>query len=385
MQAKQVQRNKAKVILIRTNSLVSDPRVNKETQSLLEAEKYEVFVLAWDREARGGFVPKNLMKVKSFSLKTSYRSFRLVLYLPIFWVWVFLQLISNQPRVVHSIDEDTIVPAYLYKKCFPRKTRLIFEVCDMYSQALYPSKRLFQILRILLRNFEVIFASKADRLITATEFQAQTLGQNHLVTVVPNYPDFSFVSQELIRRPKTVKSGQFRLVHAGTLRRDYGLELLCKACEGLDDVELIFAGRLSERDLARAVSERPNTQYMGELAYEQALVLEATADAIPILCDPKRKAALHASPNRLFEAMMFGLPVIVSSNLRSASQIVSNSDCGIVVGYDVDAVRKAIVFLKENKKRADAMGRNGQQAFRNAYNWKNTERKLLEAYSSLRT
>ena len=61
-----------------------------------------------------------------------------------------------------------------------------------------------------------------------------------------------------------------------------------------------------------------------------ALGLEARSDAIVALYDPLVLWNNITLPNKLFEAMMCGVPIITNI----ATEIVNETQCGIIVDYD---------------------------------------------------
>lgn len=92
---------------------------------------------------------------------------------------------------------------------------------------------------------------------------------------------------------------------------------------------------------------------------------------------------LESYPTKMFEYMAMGIPVIVS-NFPLYRQIVDKYNCGVVVDpLDTGAVSRAIAFLVENPKVASEMGKRGQIAALNNFNWKSEEVKLLEFYEKI--
>lgn len=92
---------------------------------------------------------------------------------------------------------------------------------------------------------------------------------------------------------------------------------------------------------------------------------------------------VNAQPNKMFEYMSSGIPVI-ASNFPLWRDIIEGNDCGICVDpLDLKAIAAAIDRLVTNPDVARRMGQNGRNAIMSRYNWASEERKLHEFYSAV--
>ena len=92
---------------------------------------------------------------------------------------------------------------------------------------------------------------------------------------------------------------------------------------------------------------------------------------------------IDAQPNKMFEYMSAGVPVI-GSHFPLWKQIIEGNQCGLCVDpLDPQAIADAIDYLVTYPEEAEQMGRNGQKAVLEQYNWGNEEQKLLDFYNSL--
>jgi len=92
---------------------------------------------------------------------------------------------------------------------------------------------------------------------------------------------------------------------------------------------------------------------------------------------------LDAQPNKMFEYMSAGIPVI-ASNFPLWREIISKNDCGLLVNpLDACAIAKAIDYLVKNPTEAERMGRNGKNAAETLYNWEHEEKKLIKFYEKI--
>lgn len=91
---------------------------------------------------------------------------------------------------------------------------------------------------------------------------------------------------------------------------------------------------------------------------------------------------IDAQPNKMFEYMSAGVPVI-ASNFPLWREIIEGNACGLCVDpLDPQAIANAIDYLIENPGEAEQMGRNGQTAVEKKYNWTSEEKKLVALYKT---
>jgi len=153
------------IVLVRTNSIIYDPRVNKIANSL--KKKFSLICLGWNREGltEKQLAEKCLTRVELFNLKSPYGKIRTIAYLPIFWIWVFFKLVYHRPEAVHACDVDTIFPCYFYKILFRKK--LVFDVFDRIGMSW--SRLLNSKFLSLVDSIEEKFIFKSDIFITVSE------------------------------------------------------------------------------------------------------------------------------------------------------------------------------------------------------------------------
>lgn len=90
-----------------------------------------------------------------------------------------------------------------------------------------------------------------------------------------------------------------------------------------------------------------------------------------------------AQPNKMFEYMAAGLPVI-ASDFALWREIVDGAGCGLLVDpLDPDAIARAMQWMLENPDEAEAMGRRGRAAVEDKYNWEREAKKLVSLYKRL--
>ncbi|NVO66029.1 glycosyltransferase family 4 protein [Methanofollis tationis] len=99
-----------------------------------------------------------------------------------------------------------------------------------------------------------------------------------------------------------------------------------------------------------------------------------------ILLQPVSYNNIIGTPNKLFDYMAAGIPVVASDfpNIRS---IVEDAQCGILVDpTDPQNIADSIAYLLNNPEIAISMGKNGRKAIESKYNWENMEQRLYRIY-----
>jgi len=92
---------------------------------------------------------------------------------------------------------------------------------------------------------------------------------------------------------------------------------------------------------------------------------------------------IRAQPNKLFEYMAAGLPVI-ASDFPLWREIVEGAGCGLLVDpQDPQAIAEAMQWVLDNPEEAAEMGRRGRAAVEERYNWEAESDKLIALYRRL--
>jgi glycosyltransferase involved in cell wall biosynthesis len=271
---------------------------------------------------------------------------------------------------------DTVLPSYIYKILFRKK--LVFDVFDRYAMAYIPRNRnlFFKMLYSFANRIEEEFAKSSNVLVNVSDEMLTTYKKRpkNCIAIMNCSED------HMINRLKVEQNG-FKLLFTGHLRPGRGLEILPDIVKYLKDTQLIITGRVEDKRLLNKIDGVSNIIYKGYLDHNEVLDLEANSDAMVALYDLNLQTQnKYVMGNKLFEAMMFGVPLITNV----AQEIVNETNCGIVVDYDnVGQIKEAIVTLRDNPELCKRLGGNGRKAFLEKYNWSIMEQRLYKVYDGL--
>ncbi len=83
-----------------------------------------------------------------------------------------------------------------------------------------------------------------------------------------------------------------------------------------------------------------------------------------------RKLGVDSLPNKLFEFMAIGLPIIAPNYSFEIARIMKKEKCGLIVDFEnPKEVAGAFIELFNNPVLQYEMGRRGRYAFERQYNW----------------
>ena len=105
----------------------------------------------------------------------------------------------------------------------------------------------------------------------------------------------------------------------------------------------------------------------------------AAMDLIAIMYDPAYGVNQMASPNKLFEAMALGKPVVVSRN-TSIDVLVERRKIGWAIEYDAEALLSLLYSI--DSAELSESGLRAQATYKE-YAWPKSEERLVQAYARL--
>lgn len=230
----------------------------------------------------------------------------------------------------------------------------------------------------VFERFEDFAARRMSAVVTATPFIGERFRRlNPATTTVNNYPFLG----ELAPPADHVAGERSGFCYVGGISGIRSASEMVDAC-ALAGQRLAMAGPMETAALQRSLESRPgwrHVDYLGVLGRSEVAALLARSIAGLVLFYPEPNH-VNAQPNKLFEYMSAGLPVI-ASDFPMWRAIVQEHDCGLCVDpLDPAAIAEAMRTLAADPERARRMGMNGRQAVLSRFNWEQEQRILLDLY-----
>lgn len=197
---------------------------------------------------------------------------------------------------------------------------------------------------------------------------------------VNNYPILGELTQQDDERERADE-----IAYVGVMHRIRGIKEVIEAMSDVRLGTLNLVGTFSDPSLEEEVRSSDGWNKINELGFldrkEVSEVLgRSRAGIVTFYAAPNH---LDAQPNKLFEYMSAGLPV-VASHFPRWREIVEDIGCGICVDpKSTSEIAEALNYLLEHPEEAERMGQKGLVAINERFNWQVEEGKLLDLYKDV--
>ncbi len=347
------------VLLIRDNECF-EPRVKNYLQ-YYQKHNIAYHVIGWNRDGSANPDPKATYYQKPAQYGKMMGNFgKKVLWM----LYVMKQIFHHRKtvNVVHACDYDVAIPAMLMCKLLGKK--LIFDVFDWQEN---PSGK-FGILAVIdwLENW--VYRHADYVILCDEERKKQAKVDRETVHVLPNIPNFqvSFdkdLSQKLLQQRKSYR---LTLSYVGALDANRGLENLLECTAGQPDVLLNIAGfGMHEALVEEYAREYPNVCWWGRVEYDRGQTIMKESDAIVAMYYLTNPVHKYAAPNKYFESLILGIPLITTENTAVGSK-VSRFQTGFAIGQSQEAF-DALLTDAAVKEKLNTMAKNCQSVWENHY------------------
>lgn len=281
----------------------------------------------------------------------------------------------------HFHDPELLVPMYFLK--LKGKT-IIYDVHEDVPRAImgreWTTKFIRRIIASIFQIIENETSRKFDAIIAATPVIAKRFnGINKNTITVNNYPQLKEMNLIVTSKNKAEK-----ICFSGIINEPRGIRYIIEALSNVDIKFKIIGDFSSEsfRSELETLEGWKNVEYLGFLSRSEMFreLSECIAGVVTFLPLPNH---INAQPNKMFEYMAAGIPVI-ASDFPLWREIIDSNKCGLCVNpKDLKDIATAIEFLKSNPEEVKKMGENGRKALVEKYNWENEAQKLITLYKEI--
>jgi len=380
---------KMKIAIVWKNDYPWDVRVEKISKTLFSLG-HEVHIICRNLEKRK--VEENISGIFIHRLKPfKRRILNSFISTPAFFnpFWIFkiyqvckeygvdLLIIRDLPLVLNGI-------VVAKQKGIPT----IFDMAENYpalwQEVTFGSK--FNMFNYILKNpiigryLEKYCVSAVDHILAVVAEAKQHLIQlgvdEKKISIVSNTPQINNNNRRGSFQTKEGWAGKFVLLYQGYVNEARGLEVVLLSMPGLlkkfNNLLLVIVGDgddlLRLKALSRKLKIEGNVNFYGWVSFESIYPMISHSD----VCVIPHRATMHKNttiPNKLFDYMACGKPVIVS-DAKPLKRIVEEEKCGLVFASgNRDSFAMNMSRMIQDSAMAHTMGLRGQDAVNKKYNW----------------
>lgn len=373
------------IVFLRSNPVNPDSRVEKEVNALLKAG-HSVKILAWDRCAKYS-VRKDILRLENgcadiyrFGIPATYGGGIKKNFLPLlkfqFKIYQWLKHNINSIDVIHACDFDT---AYTSSKIsFKFRKKFIYDIFDYYVDAFNVPNKLKK--TIEMKDKSII--NKADAVIICSEKRKEQIAGTNpkKLVIIHNTPpnvNINTLGKLDLNKEKV------KIVYVGILDEGRLIKETVEVVKDYFQLEYHVAGfgRLAHF-LEDASKKYKNIFFYGKIPYSYTLRLENSCDIMTALYDPSNPNSYYAAPNKFYEALMLGKPLIMVRN-TGMSEIVEKENIGELIEYDQNSLLEGLIRIINRKEEWDLINKKMKNLYNDLYSWSIMEDRLLNLYSDI--
>ena len=287
-------------------------------------------------------------------------------------------------EAIHANDLQGLVVASLIKRLAHKDAAIVYDAHEYETEANGIKgfrKKIYQFLeRKLIKEVSgVITVSDtiANEYVRLYGIESPTVLLN-----VPKITRDTGKKYNLFREKLKIRPDQRIFLYQGYLMPGRGVEILLKTFSKLDSdkIVIVFMGKGKLKELIDDYREQGNIYFHDFVDPNEFLNYTSSADVGISFIQDISLSDRYCLPNKLFEYISCGLPVICS-NLPEMKKLVETNKVGVVANENTEEGFKNAVDLM-NSKDLDFFKAN-TSATSSKYSWLLQEEKLIQLYNRL--
>ena len=342
--------------------MTNESRIFKESKFISKNCDFERIILLgiWkeglnkDEQYEGNIYIK---RVSLFNIKK-----RSILYL-YYFMYVFVFIVLHRPKMI-NIHTLEFLPLSLIAKIF--KIKIIYDTHEFETEKGHVAgfrKKISKIIEKALINL------KDEKVI-------KQMDRPYVVLNTPNYKITQ--KNDLFREKFNIDKEKIIFLYQGAIAPSRGVEILLETFKETDKV-IVFMGYGSLVDKVKEYSLKYKNIYFHEAVKPEVLLnYTSSADVGFCLIENSCKSYDFCMPNKMFEYLMAGIPVI-ATKLFELKRFVKKNEIGLLI----DSYNDISNIIDKINNQVISQYKQNIENVKLIYNWEEQEKILKTIYKEL--
>jgi glycosyltransferase involved in cell wall biosynthesis len=261
------------------------------------------------------------------------------------------------------------------------RKKLIYHMLDAYADSHFFSDSL---IRRLVHKAEMALINSAEAALICTEERKAQIQQSSpkRLEIIHNTPNHAFESKVNDFELRAAKA-EVKIAYVGTQCSGRGIEELIGAVVRDRRFELHIGGYGPLDDRIRSAAQQcDRIHFYGKIPYSQTLSLEEQCDLMVALYDPGVSNHRYCAPNKLYEALMLGKPLLMCEN-TGWDRLFQEENIGYLIPYSQEGIVQGLNKLYEIKDHWPTMSEAGKQLYQQRYSWEIMKQRIWKIYTEI--
>jgi len=361
-----------RIIISVTSDLCTDQRVHK-TAITLQEMGFDVLLL-------GRKLPDSLPIEREYKTKRFHLIFKTEVWFYIEYnIRLFLFLLFKKVDVLLANDLDTLLPNYLISKL--KRKPLVYDSHEMFCEG--PELQGRKFVQSVWRFIEKAILPRLKHTYTVSRSIADAYNKRYsanfqLIRNIPKLEKENRQVEQLNFDSKKI------ILYQGVMNPGRGLEETIAAMPFVENAILLIIGfgkvEGKLKELVKKSGLENRVIFYGKVPFEDLLSYTKQADVGLLLERPLGLSFTYALPNKLFDYIHAGLPIIASP-LVEVKRIMDENEMGVIIeNYNPKYLADTLNEMLNNAEKRKVWKVNMAQA-KQDLNWENEQKKLIEIYS----
>lgn len=313
----------------------------------LKQKGYELTLLGWNRHKGQPYTSDVYDRIEVVFTGGGEGRKMLPLFYLLFILKLFFKLLFRRNGTLYfAVNFETAFPAWLASRF--RKINYAYDIWD----ELAISHNFPSAIKKFIRHYDKKVRKGASFYIHVDKSRVSEIDTEGRYIIVYNTPADFYKGA----KPEGIYANSFAVT--GWLNKTRGLDAIYKFAVANPLISFIVIGEFLQKDDEEKYCQLPNVEFHHFMPQNELFGLIRSCRGIFSLYDPSIEINRLAASNKLYDAMMMAIPVVVNEGVL-ASSFVKDTGIGFVVNYNFDdSWKKLAEYDLEEIKSIGNKGRN---------------------------